>query len=692
VQNLQKLFWVTYSFAFILCLIPNITHSQGRYSESSVFVGSTLFNIIEYQNPKIVWDMQPSVQRDLNHAISLLDEKNPESALQLLKSVSSRGDSHWAISYYQGVSCNQLNKSDSAAYYFEKSIEINPTVPEVYLEYGKSLLFIRKRKQNVKNSLESARNQFKKAIEIDPNHITANLYLAGIELVFNNKKKVDTHLDKIESLEPKNYQALFVRAIILNQSDKNENLVSELLDQALTQKPDFVPALLVRISLYGKLKQPLRILEDLSTLIKLSPYNKTLLYLRGSLLIELKNYDQAYIDFKKILTDDTFQIEENSFDGNKSDRDRQIDWQECVEYQIRTISILPESEQEHIKKLICLAIVGQHKLAVTNFDERLQNESVNLMLVKALIYEQIEKHENAFELYNRCIAKDNSVYLAYKKRSIYLAELKDFAGAHNDIDQLEILKPYNPVSYKLRAAFYFTQNKLEESEKSYTKFLDRDSTSYDVYLLRALIREKTKKKETAFEDLHKYLTHYKDFTNYVLYKNLAIETKNQKKAIKLFMDAYQDEGIIGSHNLIFAAALLINLEQYDSAKKLTSILVKDGFDYLWKTHYESNHWFFSTPQNRDSNNPIVLSKPITEEFFYVQAYLSLHKKEYRRALESVDLVISYNPSTLEAKYIRAKINLEYQPQDAYLDLLLLKNNQYKDSEMLMSKWSERMKK
>ncbi|MFO0505752.1 MAG: hypothetical protein ACK5X6_02735, partial [Chryseotalea sp.] len=123
-QNLQKLFWVTYSFAFILCLIPNITHSQGRYSESSVFVGSTLFNIIEYQNPKIVWDMQPSVQRDLNHAISLLDEKNPESALQLLKSVSSRGDSHWAISYYQGVSCNQLNKSDSAAYYFEKSIEI----------------------------------------------------------------------------------------------------------------------------------------------------------------------------------------------------------------------------------------------------------------------------------------------------------------------------------------------------------------------------------------------------------------------------------------------------------------------------------------------------------------------------------------------------------------------------------------
>ncbi|MFO0505552.1 MAG: hypothetical protein ACK5X6_01715, partial [Chryseotalea sp.] len=66
--------------------------------------------------------------------------------------------------------------------------------------------------------------------------------------------------------------------------------------------------------------------------------------------------------------------------------------------------------------------------------------------------------------------------------------------------------------------------------------------------------------------------------------------------------------------------------------------------------------------------------------------------EYRRALESVDLVISYNPSTLEAKYIRAKINLEYQPQDAYLDLLLLKNNQYKDSEMFMSKWSERMKK
>ncbi len=687
----QKIIFPNKGFVILLILIfsiPKHTYSQRAISEGSVFVGSTIFNVIEYQNPQIVWDMSPAFQKDLNFAITLLDEKKPEEAIQILNTVNNKEETHWALNYYKGVCYNQLYKFDSAAICFKVSLLLNPYIPDTYLEYGKTLLFsTRKDKSDVKKSFEETKNQFEKALELNPNHTTAILYLAGIELIYNNKNKVNDYLKRIETIEPNNYQVPFIRAIILLESNNNLSKAALLLNQSLTQKPDFVAGLLARISLNEKLKEPEKVLEDVSSLIRLTPNNYFLIYVRGVILTELKKYNEAYLDFKKILTSDIFYLGENFFDGNKSDMDKQIDWQECVEYQIRTISILPENEQEYIKKLICLSSIGKQHEAAATFNSSVQNESVNLSLVKALIYEQLEQHDKAFDLYNLCLTKDNSIYLAYKKRSIYLAELKDFSAAHKDLNKLEKLKPYSAVVHKLRAAFFFSQNNLVESEKSYTKFIEMDSLSFDVYLLRSLIRQKLNMDEPAFHDLHKYLSHHKDFTYFNVYKNLAQNTQNQSKALQFFRQGLLEEGAGGAHYLVFAASLLINLDKADSAEKLIEPIVKNKIDEIWRNHYESDHWYFTTPQNRDPDNPLVLYKGITEEFFYVQSILYLRKKQYKKALELVNLVISYNPEAIEAKYIRVCINLEYQPKDVEKDLVFLNNIKYKNSEQLMQEWT-----
>jgi len=633
--------------------------------------------------------MSPLIQRDLNESINLLTTGDVTNSEALLTSMIERGDLHWAIYYYRGVANNKMFRLEQAEKDFKSSLVLNDQVIETYLEYGKTLIYLERKSNNKKgnDNLKNAKVQFEKALSINAISITTNLYLAGIEILLNNKSRAEKFLEVIEDQNPTNFQVLYLRGLIeLKREKTNKGLA--FLNQSLEANPNYIPALLTRIVINEKKDELDLVLADLSKLIQLNPFDVILLNWRGYLQTLKKDYDAAYIDFKKALLGEEFFIDEESFSGNQSSRDKRIDWQECIDYHIKTISILPENDQSRIKKAICLAQIGSLQDALNSLELVKTNKSVNELLTEAVINEQLNNHQKAFNLYSRCIGIDNNIYLAYKKRSIYLGELKRYKEAFDDLDQMEKIKPQNNITNKLRGIYYYNLDEYEKAENYFSDYLKLDTVNQEVLYSLSLTRVALKKYKDAFNDINRLVYLDKKDIYLILFRDIAIKSGNHDIGISFFQNRYSETDISDGHFLVLIASIYADKGEYTLAKSTIQPILEYGVDKAWKNYFKSGFSSFAFNDDGKIIKPSVLNADIIAEYFYVHSKILLSEEKFEQAIELINYAIDTKFEYLEAHYIRAKIYLAFSPEKAREDLILLRKYRYKDSEALFEDWKK----
>ena len=686
---IEKIYLQRFLFTSFLLVNSLTSNAQLNFRQLLVFQDLHIFNTIEYQEPKITWNMSPLIQRDLNESINLLTTGDVTNSEALLTSMIERGDLHWAIYYYRGVANNKMFRLEQAEKDFKSSLVLNDQVIETYLEYGKTLIYLERKSNNKKgnDNLKNAKVQFEKALSINAISITTNLYLAGIEILLNNKSRAEKFLEVIEDQNPTNFQVLYLRGLIeLKREKTNKGLA--FLNQSLEANPNYIPALLTRIVINEKKDELDLVLADLSKLIQLNPFDVILLNWRGYLQTLKKDYDAAYIDFKKALLGEEFFIDEESFSGNQSSRDKRIDWQECIDYHIKTISILPENDQSRIKKAICLAQIGSLQDALNSLELVKTNKSVNELLTEAVINEQLNNHQKAFNLYSRCIGIDNNIYLAYKKRSIYLGELKRYKEAFDDLDQMEKIKPQNNITNKLRGIYYYNLDEYEKAENYFSDYLKLDTVNQEVLYSLSLTRVALKKYKDAFNDINRLVYLDKKDIYLILFRDIAIKSGNHDIGISFFQNRYSETDISDGHFLVLIASIYADKGEYTLAKSTIQPILEYGVDKAWKNYFKSGFSSFAFNDDGKIIKPSVLNADIIAEYFYVHSKILLSEEKFEQAIELINYAIDTKFEYLEAHYIRAKIYLAFSPEKAREDLILLRKYRYKDSEALFEDWKK----
>jgi tetratricopeptide (TPR) repeat protein len=482
--------------AIVMLLYCSATDAFGQ--QHYQLMGLVINNFLENRDRKfeqieIIWNMQGTVQADLNDGINYLLEGKPLRAEGSLSIVLDKDPTLWQALYYRGIARKHLKNYYQALHDLKTAVKLNPKFYEAHVELAKIYFTV--------NSLVESENYTKRAIQIDKEKAPA-YYVRGC--IYEAQNKTDLAIDsfreclKADSLYHSARINIAMNTLIAR---KNETTTVHELDAALTLDSLQQDALMMRsILMFEKNKQ--QSLQDLTRSIRVSPNNTIAYYLRGILLTSMKQFDRAFSDFQNVIK--ATAMDDNNFEGQQTWVDKKIDIQNVGTYTLTRIYGLTDEDAIKLKQAFCLILTGafDKSIAILNSTSTPKQEPLTVYL-RAVANEHQGKHMHALALYNEAIAIDNTIADAYKKRGIYQQELKQFEKSISDFTTVLRLMPASYVIHKIRGVSYYYNKQFDKAIDDFNIYLKHDSTNKQVMGYRGM----------AYLESHQRLNAYMDFAN-----------------------------------------------------------------------------------------------------------------------------------------------------------------------------------
>jgi tetratricopeptide (TPR) repeat protein len=286
---------------------------------------------------------------------------------------------------------------------------------------------------------------------------------------------------------------------------------------------------------YNK-KQSIR---DLSSLIRVSPFNYLAYYFRGVLYTETRKFEKAFADFQLIIKQTA--ANENSFAGQQSMLDKKIDLQNAGAYALTRIYGLPDEDSRKMKQAYCYLLISNFKGSIAVIDSTSDpNEPLGVYL-QAVANEHMGNHEKALELYSDALALDNQIADAYKKRGIYRQNLEQWDNSIKDFNAVLALTPDAFIIYKLRGVSNYHAMRFKPAIDDFSTYLRHDSTNTEIMASRGMAYSQNKQWLEAYMDFaasgNLHALSYADMTKLVSDLLSRRDTVKSMKALKIFTTA-----------------------------------------------------------------------------------------------------------------------------------------------------------
>ena len=146
---------------------------------------------------------------------------------------------------------------------FTQAINLRPDYWEAFFERGKVHLYF--------NRLDEAEEDFKKALEINPEFEEGYSYLAQIELMRGNDEKALQYLDKVST--EKDYKYYYNLGKVLYNAGSYEAAI-DAMSKALAENKYLVDGYFTRAKAYEAIEKYREALEDLKAAVTLMPEEK----------------------------------------------------------------------------------------------------------------------------------------------------------------------------------------------------------------------------------------------------------------------------------------------------------------------------------------------------------------------------------------------------------------------------------
>jgi len=432
--------------------------------------------LLAYEEIALEWKMTGKLQVHLNEGINNLLENNPILAETNFTELLKEDSSIWEAYYYRGVSRKQSGKLEEARKDLQRVIPTNHMVYECYLELGKICLLEKKEKE--------AGKYFDKSIRVAPSRPLAYYLKANLQLVNRQYKEAAKTFNTCLQRDSLFYDARIKLGIL--EIIKEEQLKAGLPYFNRVLKSDSLQryALLFR-SMINFQTDPRQSLSDLNHVVRSSPHNTLILYLRGVLLTELGDYRKSFKDFNEII--DITSESDNNFVGQQTSIDKKIDIQNAGAYTLTRLYGLQEDDGLNIRKAYCLIVIGNYTESIRAINETSVSETDPLCLfLKGVASEHGGNHKDAWMYYHKALKLDNNILDAHKKKGIYEQELKQWDKSIVDFSEALRLNPEMSVVYKIRGISYFHANKFPQAINDFNRYLANDTANNEIITARAM--------------------------------------------------------------------------------------------------------------------------------------------------------------------------------------------------------------
>jgi tetratricopeptide (TPR) repeat protein len=530
------------------------------YPAASQFPGNIVENsgsLWDYEDVPITWNMEGSIQMHLNDGINLLKESKISAATGSFSEAISRDQALWVAYYYRGV-CYKLMEQFAEA---EKDLltvtRLSKNQPEALLELGKLAqlssqydkaedYFNSVRKSSPKKAaqalmllgdlelargnLTAAQKKFSDCLVADPSYLSARVRLGVIEILLKGDPKAGIKFfNEVLAKDSLHREALFYRALV-NTKD-----------------------------------QPRKSLTDLNILINHHPFNFNYRLYRGYILSELQDFENAFVDFQKVLQANP--VDERGFRGQQTPLDKLIDIKYAGYYLLSTLYGLPDEAIERVKKAYCLFLIGKFEEGNNTLTgiRGYKNSSLCLFLL-GLGHEHSGLHEAAMKYYDAALALDNEIQDAHTKRGIYYTNLSMWGKAESDFSEAIRINPKATQVYKLRGVARYYLGYYNQAITDFNIFLQEDSLDSDALKSRAFSYLKLHQYKESAEDFLKCGTCTPDFKSFLEILKPILQQGDTTSVLSLLEKFSVNNSSVTV--LLYKVNLLIETKRYKEAQAL----------------------------------------------------------------------------------------------------------------------------
>lgn len=419
--------------------------------------------------------------------------------------IRTTGDKFPVAHYLRAYSYMKLGKPELAIADLKKVI---PHADNIFKETGCEIYSMVGEAYRLVNQLDAALDYNSKVIERKPNDTSL---LEERVRIYCTMGKLDLALqdcDEIIRLEPENPWSYCVRA----QTHKFRDLQAALVDSGIAIQfgPDYVPAYLLRASIYREQKNYEACIEDASKAIVLDPKDPEGYLLRGTAYANRKQNDLALLDLSDCLRLDPRRAEARFARGSiwyiEGDFDRAIDdLSQALKFQ-------PNDLDGFMMRALAYTHKELHSNAIHDFDKVLKAGPNNLeCLVRRGIAHgcvgnldhSIQDLRRAIELDPKNVRAHRSSALAFATKGDYASAIRHWTLALEHIETDPTFKSKTDLLLIERGISYMEQKDDERAIQDFTKAIEAGSSRAGAWGCRAAIYVGRRKYDLAIADLSK---------------------------------------------------------------------------------------------------------------------------------------------------------------------------------------------
>lgn len=191
----------------------------------------------------------------------------------------------------QGKEQLEAKNYDKARISFKNVLQIDPNDQEGVYQFGKL--------SEAKQEFQQAFGYYTKVVELNPQHIGANLALTKFYLAANVLDKAENNLSTVEAAEPANLDAKVLRAALFVRHNNSER-AREIINSVLTTNSSHRDALAMLAGMHSDAGRDEESQATLDQAFKTYPQDATFLTLQSRLYQKLGKADLAWDTYEKI--------------------------------------------------------------------------------------------------------------------------------------------------------------------------------------------------------------------------------------------------------------------------------------------------------------------------------------------------------------------------------------------------------
>lgn len=249
--------------------------------------------------------------------------------------------------------------------------------------------------------------------------------------------------------------------------------------------------------------------------------------MRGVLLIELNEFEEAFKDLRKAMQATEVDESQAQFRGTRLDK--KIDIQNVANYLVRFGYGLNEEAFVNLKKGYCLLLIDRNAEALSSISNAQAIEpSATVYYLKAVAFRMAARHDSAMNNYTKALALDPNIFDANKNLAIYKSELNDWKGAYAHLKNMNRIQPGATLTWRLSGLIKYGLKDYYGAIIDLTKYIKVDTADYICLKTRAAARFEIEDYKGAIGDYNDVLQTVQNPELYMLIAESYFYMKDQK--------------------------------------------------------------------------------------------------------------------------------------------------------------------